>query len=174
MRLFKIGEIFMKKLIFIILLVCTTTFAQERKQERYAALAMANLNASTAQLTTLCNVLSDGELKTHCNTQSLEMGKGKIDTILNGLQTDLVSNKSSETLIAQMAEEKCIDKAQKELTRKGQSFDGTETCEELQYALCIFDYTKLLTDAKQTVEAGKTCIELQEQWATYSESINVE
>lgn len=162
-----IGETTMKYL--LIFLIPLTIFAVERTDIRKAKKEIQEINIMRGAYGTLCNRLDAAVDKTSCNDEFVKIIKSRIDGMVNNIVTDYF-NKAHEDLSTELKEEKCIAEKQSQLTERGQTYSGTETCVELQYAICIYDYTKLLVEAFQT-PTGVTCNDLREEWAIYQATL---
>jgi hypothetical protein len=126
-------------------------------------LEVAEQNKIRTKQSDLCGLYNSVKDQQICNDAFDRVSESVVATTVGGVI-------NSFNTVGQK-EFSCIDDQRKILKSAGLSFDGTETCSELKYAYCIYEYTKLLTDAGQSIPPeNDTCDELKAQWRLYQES----
>ena len=153
----------------VLILIPLTLFAAtpEREDKRRASQAITQLNNARAKQVVLCAKLNVQKDKDSCNAEFDDFCSKLTKDTMQGYIKDYLKA-GDEKVDAEIVEEKCVAIEQEKLTERSQTFDGSETCKQLKYAVCVYDYTKLLVDAEQTPVAT-TCAGLRNEWAAYQE-----
>lgn len=158
----------MKFLLLSFLLISGLSFADEYKDMRYEKFA-TQVNSFRTNASAICGKLDDATDKATCVLVIEERISGQIKKALSQLSED--HRTDAKTSFKKFIKEKeCVKGMQSQFDVKGWTYNGSETCDQLESAKCVNSYTKLLVDAGQVL-VGSTCDELKLEWKTYQESL---